>query len=45
MTLVNWISIGIAGMISVVCITLKIYYRIKIKKLDGVIGVIPSEEE
>ena len=43
LTLMNRISIGIMVSIFIVCVVLVIYYRIKFKRLDGLIGIIPPD--
>jgi len=45
MTFVNWISVGITGVILVVGIGFSIYYKRKLRDLDGFMGIVPPEEE
>jgi len=41
----NWLSIGAVGIILLVSIGLNIYYKIKLRNLDGFMGIISSEPE
>ena len=45
MTFINYISVSITAVILVVGIILSLYYRKKLKDMDGVIGIIPAEKE
>ena len=43
MTFVNWISIGIVCVILLVGISLRIYFKKRVRDLDGFMGIISSE--
>jgi uncharacterized protein YxeA len=45
MTFINWISIGITAVLLAVCIGVKLYYRKKLRELDGFMGFIQAERE
>ena len=44
MTLTNWISIGVTAVIFIAGIILWLYYKKKLKDLDGFIGILPPEK-
>jgi len=44
-TFVNWISISVMLSILIICAILIIYYRKKVKRLDGLIGIISPDQE
>ena len=45
LTIINWISISIPVLIIATGISLRLYYRKKLRDLDGVMGIIKSEKE
>ena len=45
MTFVNWISVGIVGIILLAGILLRVYYRKRLRDLDGFMGIISDEPD
>ena len=45
MTFVNWISIGLVGIILLVGLSLRAYLKKRVRDLDGFMGIISSEHD
>jgi hypothetical protein len=45
MTIINWISVSITAVMVCVTVALKLYYRKKLKDLDGFMGFVPPDKK
>ncbi|MCL2696213.1 MAG: hypothetical protein FWE69_07810 [Clostridiales bacterium] len=45
MTFVNWLSCGIAVILVLSFVIALLYHRKKLRDLDGVVGILPPEQE
>ncbi|MCL2843382.1 MAG: hypothetical protein FWE28_07970 [Oscillospiraceae bacterium] len=45
MTFVNWISIGVAAVIGITGLVVHLYYRKKLRNLEGFMGITTPEDD